>query len=274
VLPDNARCGRDDAQRASRLARLPPGAAARTTDGARPCRRFQNESERARALRGAFVLRSGKVKRHLLRQVSVRSRPADCSGTSRRRWPRSCRGMRKCSPGSKWADTDRHHAQPDHRASRGIHRKEPKEYGTCRYAEGASLVGRRFVLVEDVVSSGGAIVDALTKLRRTTCGPMRPCASSIVKPAEGKPWRPRDFRSGRCYVLASGRCVTARSPGPRIRMASPAGGVRPPDLAVRLSPMKHRGTGSIFFFTVAAYVRRCCLRWPGKVTWTRRPVSW
>ena len=26
-------------------------------------------------------------------------------------------------------------------------RKEPKDYGTCRYAEGASLQGRRFILV-------------------------------------------------------------------------------------------------------------------------------
>lgn len=44
-------------------------------------------------------------------------------------------------------------------------RKEAKEYGTCRYAEGASLRGKRFVLVEDVVSSGGAILDALAKLK-------------------------------------------------------------------------------------------------------------
>lgn len=44
-------------------------------------------------------------------------------------------------------------------------RKEPKQYGTCRYAEGASLSGKRFVLIEDVVSSGGAIIDALAKLR-------------------------------------------------------------------------------------------------------------
>lgn len=35
-------------------------------------------------------------------------------------------------------------------------RKEPKDYGTCRYAEGAFLQGKRFILVEDVVSSGGA----------------------------------------------------------------------------------------------------------------------
>lgn len=50
-------------------------------------------------------------------------------------------------------------------------RKEPKEYGTCRYAEGATMKGKRFVLVEDVVSSGGAIIDALSKLRDDGCNP-------------------------------------------------------------------------------------------------------
>ncbi len=50
-------------------------------------------------------------------------------------------------------------------------RKEPKEYGTCRYAEGTSLTGKQFVLVEDVVSSGGAIVDALEKLRADGLSP-------------------------------------------------------------------------------------------------------
>ena len=44
-------------------------------------------------------------------------------------------------------------------------RKQPKQYGTCRYAEGAVLAGRRFVLVKDVVSSGGAIVEAYEKLK-------------------------------------------------------------------------------------------------------------
>jgi orotate phosphoribosyltransferase len=44
-------------------------------------------------------------------------------------------------------------------------RKEPKAYGTCRFAEGASLQGKRFILVEDVVSSGGAIIDAAAKLK-------------------------------------------------------------------------------------------------------------
>ena len=44
-------------------------------------------------------------------------------------------------------------------------RKEPKEYGTCQYAEGAELKCRKLVLIEDVVSSGGAIIDAVDKLR-------------------------------------------------------------------------------------------------------------
>jgi orotate phosphoribosyltransferase len=43
-------------------------------------------------------------------------------------------------------------------------RKKPKTYGTCRYAEGAPLNGRPFVLIEDVVSSGGAIIDTLHML--------------------------------------------------------------------------------------------------------------
>ena len=44
-------------------------------------------------------------------------------------------------------------------------RKEAKTYGTCRYAEGAELKGERVLLVEDVVSSGGAIIDTLAMLR-------------------------------------------------------------------------------------------------------------
>ncbi len=44
-------------------------------------------------------------------------------------------------------------------------RKKAKKYGTCKYAEGPDLNDRRVVLVEDVVSSGGAILDAVNKLR-------------------------------------------------------------------------------------------------------------
>src|SRR5690625_2299590 len=45
-------------------------------------------------------------------------------------------------------------------------RKEAKTYGTCRLAEGGEVDGRRLFIVEDVVTSGGAVLDAVTELRR------------------------------------------------------------------------------------------------------------
>lgn len=44
-------------------------------------------------------------------------------------------------------------------------RKSRKRYGTEKIAEGPPLAGRSIVLVEDVVSSGGALLDAATVLR-------------------------------------------------------------------------------------------------------------
>ena len=44
-------------------------------------------------------------------------------------------------------------------------RKQAKTYGTCRLAEGGELQGQRLCIVEDVVTSGGAILDAAVELR-------------------------------------------------------------------------------------------------------------
>ncbi|MFL6053172.1 MAG: orotate phosphoribosyltransferase [Actinoallomurus sp.] len=44
-------------------------------------------------------------------------------------------------------------------------RKQAKPYGTCRLAEGADVAGRRVLVVEDVVTSGGQIVLSTTDLR-------------------------------------------------------------------------------------------------------------
>ena len=51
-------------------------------------------------------------------------------------------------------------------------RKSAKSYGTCKYAEGASLIGKRVTLIEDVVSSGGAIIDALALLEEDGVKPI------------------------------------------------------------------------------------------------------
>jgi orotate phosphoribosyltransferase len=44
-------------------------------------------------------------------------------------------------------------------------RKEAKTYGTCRLAEGGEVEGRRLFIVEDVITSGGAVLDAVAELR-------------------------------------------------------------------------------------------------------------
>ena len=44
-------------------------------------------------------------------------------------------------------------------------RKEAKTYGTCKLAEGPDVSGRRVTLIEDVITSGGAVRDAVSALR-------------------------------------------------------------------------------------------------------------
>ncbi len=44
-------------------------------------------------------------------------------------------------------------------------RKQAKEYGTCKLAEGPDVAGRRVTLIEDVITTGGAVRDATRELR-------------------------------------------------------------------------------------------------------------
>jgi orotate phosphoribosyltransferase len=44
-------------------------------------------------------------------------------------------------------------------------RKEAKTYGTCRAVEGAEVRGRQTVIIEDVITTGGAVADAAILLR-------------------------------------------------------------------------------------------------------------
>lgn len=39
-------------------------------------------------------------------------------------------------------------------------RKAPKEYGTRRAVEGRDVAGRKITLIEDVITTGGAVADA------------------------------------------------------------------------------------------------------------------
>jgi orotate phosphoribosyltransferase len=44
-------------------------------------------------------------------------------------------------------------------------RKKAKDYGTCQFAEGGEVRGRKLLIVEDVVTSGGQIVESVKALR-------------------------------------------------------------------------------------------------------------
>ena len=44
-------------------------------------------------------------------------------------------------------------------------RKQAKTYGTCKLAEGGEIAGRTLVIVEDVVTSGGQIIESARELR-------------------------------------------------------------------------------------------------------------
>jgi orotate phosphoribosyltransferase len=44
-------------------------------------------------------------------------------------------------------------------------RKQAKTYGTCRLAEGGEVAGRTITLIEDVITTGGAVRDAAAALR-------------------------------------------------------------------------------------------------------------
>ncbi|NRA87626.1 MAG: orotate phosphoribosyltransferase [Rhizobiales bacterium] len=44
-------------------------------------------------------------------------------------------------------------------------RKKAKEYGTCQFAEGLDFKGKKLVIIEDVVTTGGQIIESTKMLR-------------------------------------------------------------------------------------------------------------
>ena len=45
-------------------------------------------------------------------------------------------------------------------------RKEAKEYGTCKFAEGPNVKGKKICLIEDVITTGGQVVITAEMLRK------------------------------------------------------------------------------------------------------------
>ncbi len=46
-------------------------------------------------------------------------------------------------------------------------RKTAKDYGTCQYAEGIEIVGKKLCIIEDVITSGGQVILSTKDLRES-----------------------------------------------------------------------------------------------------------
>ena len=79
-----------------------------------------------------------------------------------------------------------------------IVRKGAKGYGTDKAMEGKAEPGQKVVMIEDVVTSGGAALMAADKLREAGLEVARSSASSTAKRAAGSRSRPRASPSTRC----------------------------------------------------------------------------
>lgn len=63
-------------------------------------------------------------------------------------------------------------------------RKQPKDYGTCRFAEGPEIKGRKITLIEDVITTGGQIIISATDLRND--GALITDVVGVIDRSEGK----------------------------------------------------------------------------------------
>ncbi len=63
-------------------------------------------------------------------------------------------------------------------------RKQPKDYGTCRFAEGPDIKGKKITLIEDVITTGGQVVISAGDLRAD--GAIITDVVGVIDRSEGK----------------------------------------------------------------------------------------
>lgn len=76
-------------------------------------------------------------------------------------------------------------------------RKKAKEYGTCKLAEGSDIHGKKVCIIEDIVTTGGQIIESARELRKrgavidtVLCVILRNSAAYNILAAEGLTLKP------------------------------------------------------------------------------------
>ena len=116
-------------------------------------------------LTGEFTLRSGQVARSTSTSTSSRPGRPCCAGWSTR-WSTWCPEGTELLGGLELGGIPIVTVLSSRTDLPALFvRKKAKEYGTCKLAEGPDVAGRRVTLVEDVITTGGAVRDATRALR-------------------------------------------------------------------------------------------------------------
>ena len=112
-----------------------------------------------RRLTGEFTLRSGQVADTYFDKYLFEAQPALLDRVAARMVDLLPEGP-SCSAARARRHPDRDHGVGEDGLPAFFVRKKAKEYGTAKLAEGPDVAGRRVTIIEDVITTGGAVRDA------------------------------------------------------------------------------------------------------------------
>jgi orotate phosphoribosyltransferase len=116
-------------------------------------------------LTGAFRLRSGTISNEYFDKYRFESNPRILRAIAEHMKPRVPRGIDALAGLEMGAIPVVTMLSQETGLPALFVRKKAKEYGTCRAAEGGEISGRRLLVIEDVVTSGGQILESVKLLR-------------------------------------------------------------------------------------------------------------
>lgn len=79
-------------------------------------------------------------------------------------------------------------------------RKKAKDYGTCQVAEGLEFKGKKMVIIEDVITTGGQVLLSTDDLRKA--GALIETVLCVIHRGEGRPLESAKLQLKALYTMA------------------------------------------------------------------------